>query len=86
MSGIQSIISKIIFIALTFIFLPQCYSVKYIQSEVPNLELTPIEYPKILEDSESWNNQEFVDMVNYALKLEIQLDAYRKYIQSLSKT
>ena len=72
-------------LSILLVSLIGCYSVKYVQSEVPDLELTPITAPSIPEDSESWSNQEFVDMVNYSLKLEIQLDAYRKYVQSLSK-
>ena len=83
MSGMRNI-SKFIFTIISFFFLPQCYSVKYIQPSIPDLELTPVEYPKIPEDSELWNNQDFVNIVNYSLKLEIQLDAYKSYIKSLS--
>lgn len=74
-----------IIITLLAISLISCYSVKYVTSEIPDLELTPITAPNIPQDSESWNNQEFVDMVNYSLKLEIQLDAYRQYVKSLGE-
>lgn len=78
-------ILNILIVILVLILITSCRSVTYIKSEVPDLDLTPITAPSISRDSNIWNQSEFVLMVDYAEKLEIQLDAYKKYIQTLNK-
>ena len=62
-----------------------CTSLVYVKSEIPDLNLTEIQAPKIEENSDIWERDEFIEMVNYSLKLEIQLDAYKKYIKALGE-
>jgi hypothetical protein len=79
------IVNILIVVILVLLLINSCRSVTYIKSEVPDLDLTPITVPSISKDSAIWNQSEFVLMVDYAEKLEIQLDAYKKYIQTLNK-
>ena len=62
-----------------------CTSLVYIKPEIPELNLTTIQAPDIPNDSDMWNSREFLEMTEYASKLEIQIDAYKQYIKEIGK-
>lgn len=75
-----------ILIISIFFNIISCTSLVYIKPSIPDLTLTEIPAPSIDPNNDIWERDEFVKMVDYSLKLEIQLDAYKKYIKALGES